>query len=123
MISSSLSVVLFALLPFAIEFFGASESGVWASASGVLALYLLLSFAQVARRTSSLTARAALNRTIARSFAAGGSIVFALQVANAAGVVFERELGPYFLGLLYLLVLAGVSFARMLPMDVRAQDP
>lgn len=121
MIASSLSVVFFALLPFAIDFFGASESSVWASASCVLGLYLVLSLASVARRTNSLTARSALNPHIARSFAAGALITLSLQALNAAGVVFEREPGPYFLGLLYLLVLAGVSFARMLPMDVRME--
>ena len=121
MIASSLSVVLFALLPFAIDFFGASESRVWASASCVLGLYLALSLALVARRTSSLTARSVLNRYIAWSFGVGALIALSLQALNALGVVFERELGPYFLGLLYLLVLAGISFARMLPIGVRME--
>jgi hypothetical protein len=44
-----------------------------------------------------------------------------LQLLNAAGVFFERELGPYFVGLLFMLVLAGVSFARMLPLGLRSE--
>jgi len=87
----------------------------------VLGLYLALSLALVARRTSSLTARSALNRYIAWSFGVGALITLSLQALNAMGVVFERELGPYFLGLLYLLLLAGISFARMLPIAVRME--
>lgn len=85
----------------------------WASIS--LAAYLALSLAVVARGSLSLTRVAALNPFITWSFAAGGLVTLALQGLNVAGVIFEQELGPYFLGLLYLLVLAGVSFARMLP--------
>jgi len=116
MITSSLSVAFFALLPFAVSFFGASELTVWGVSSGLLALYLALSLGLVARRTVSLTAGEALNPFISWTFSAGGLIVLALQVLNASGVFFERELGPYFVGLLYALVLAGVSFARMLPL-------
>jgi len=115
MITSSLSAVFFALLPFAMSFFGASEPGVWSYGSGALALYLVLASALVARRTLSLTSGAALNPYISWSFLACGIVAIALLGLNTAGFFPNRELGPYFVGLMYLLVLAGVSFARMIP--------
>jgi hypothetical protein len=116
MIASSLAAVFFALLPFAIEFLGATEPVVWSSASGLLGLYLAVSLARIGRRTRRLTRSEALHPWISGSFGVGVVVALALQALNAVGVVFERELGPYFLGLLYLLVLAGVSFGRMLPL-------
>lgn len=120
MITASLATVFFALLPFAIRFFGASEPEVWSVSSGLLGLCLAVTSGVVTRRTFSLTTDQRLNPYISWSFLAGGLVTLAIQVLNAAGVVFARELGPYFLGLLYLLVLAGVSFARMLPVGPRA---
>jgi hypothetical protein len=122
MIGASLSVVFFALLPFAISFFGTSERTVWASASCMLGLYLGIISGLIARRTLNLTTGAALNPYISWSFLVGGAIAFSFQALNAAGAIFERELGPYFLGLLYLLILAGVSFARMLPVGLRSNS-
>lgn len=121
MITASLSVVFFALLPFAIGFFGASEPGVWSYGSGALAVYLVLISVLVARRTLLLTTGTALNPYISWSFLASGTVVIALLALNAADVFLEREIGPYFLGLLYLLVLAGVSFARMLPIGLGSE--
>lgn len=122
MIASSLSVVLFALLPFAFGFFGASEPRTWILSSGLLALYLVLSSALVARRTLLLTAGHKLNRYLSSSLSAGALLVVVLQVSNVTGAFPGRELGPYFVGLLYLLVLAGASFARMLPVGLRSQE-
>jgi hypothetical protein len=116
MITASLSVVFFALLPFAISFFDASEPRVWSCGSGALGVYLLLICALFARRTLSLTSGAALVPYISWFFLASGMVVIALLVLNTAGLFLEREIGPYFVGLLYLLLLASVSFARMLPM-------
>lgn len=123
MIASSLAVVLFALIPFALMFFGASESRALILSSGLLALYLVASLAAAARRTRSLTSTRALNPYISVSFSAGALLVLALELSNVAGLFSGRELGPYFVGLLYLLVLAGVAFARMLPVAHRSVEP
>jgi hypothetical protein len=122
MISSSLSLVFFALLPFAIAFFGATERRVWSLASVLLALYMAFFFFSTMRRALPLAREAALNPYIVWSFLVGAAVVFGLQVLNALAVVFGAELGPYFVGLMYLLVLAGVSFGRMLPMGSSAKD-
>jgi hypothetical protein len=121
MITASLSVVFFALFPFAISFFGASESRVWSCGSAALGFYVVLIATLVARRTLSLTSGAALNPYISWSFLASGIVVIALLALNTVGLFFDRELGPYFVGLLYLLVLAGVSFARMLPIGTYSE--
>jgi hypothetical protein len=120
MITASLAVVFFALFPIAIHFFGASASSVWSFSSGVLCLFISLTLGLVARRAVSLTVEANLNPYISWSFIAAGLATVALQALNAAGVIFEQELGPYFVGLLYLLFLAAVSFARMLPVGAHS---
>jgi hypothetical protein len=120
MITTSLSVVLFALLPFALAFFGASEPAVWAWGSGLLGLYLALTLGTIARRMLALTAERALNPWVSWPLALAGGGVIALQALNAAGPIFGREIGPYFAGLLYLLVVAGLSFGRMLPVGLRS---
>lgn len=121
MITASLVAALFALLPFAISFFGAREATVWAVSSGLLAVYLVGSTIPVVRRTRSLTSSRALHPGIAGSFLGAAALTTLLLVLNAVGLVFERELGPYFAGLLYLLVLSGFSFARLLPMGPRSK--
>jgi hypothetical protein len=120
MISASLSVVLFALLPFAFLFFGSAEPRIWSTSSAILALYLGTSLVIITRRTLSLASAKALSPLVTWPFLVAAIGVFVLQVLNAAGVVFQRELGPYFLGLLYLLVLSGFSFARLLPIGRRS---
>jgi hypothetical protein len=123
MITASLSVVFFAVLPFAISFFGASEPRVWSYGSGALCLFLVLTSTLVARRTLSLTSDAALNPYLSWSFLAGGTGAIVLLALNTVGLFLERGLGPCFVGLLYLLVLAGVSFARMLPLSLDSEGP
>jgi hypothetical protein len=115
MIATSLSVVLLALLPFAIAFFGAGEEAVWAVCSALLAAHLVLFLALVAGRSLRLASAGALSRLVAWGFLGGAAITLALQVCNVVGFVFAREVGPFFVGLLYLLVLSGISFARLLP--------
>lgn len=123
MITASLSVVFFALLPFAIRFFGASEPQVWSCGSGALCLHFVLTTALLARRTLSMTNDSALNPYITWSFLAGGTVAIVVLALNTVGLFLEQELGPYFVSLLYLLVLAGVSFARMLPIGLGSKDP
>jgi hypothetical protein len=115
MITASLSVVVFALLPFAFQFFGAGEEAVWAASSSALGLYAASLLATIAPRSLRLARAGALSRGVAWAFAAGAVATVVLQVLNAAGLGLHREVGPYFLGLLYLLALSGVSFARLLP--------
>jgi hypothetical protein len=121
LITASLSTVFFALLPFAVGFFGASEPTIWSWSSGALGLYVALLLGMILRRGLALTTAGSLNPWVAWPFTVGGGVAVVLQVLNAAGWVFERELGPYFVGLLYLLVLAGVSFGRMLPIGLRSE--
>jgi hypothetical protein len=44
----------------------------------------------------------------------GGAAIL-LQLLNVTGVFFHHVIGPYYAGLLCLLALAGISFARLLP--------
>ena len=122
MIAASLSVVLFALLPFAFAFFGLGEEEVWAASSAVLAVYVVLFLGRSVPQSVRLASAGALSPGVAWPFLAGGVLTLVLQVLNVAGVGLHREIGPYFLGLLFLLALSGVSFARLLPIG-RAEPP
>ncbi len=115
MIAASLSAVLFALLPFAFAFFDVAEAKIWSASSAILAAYLLLLSALVVRRAVRLTTMGALSPFVSWPFLAGDAAVLALLALNAAGAGPRPGLGPYFLGLLYLLILSGVSFARLMP--------
>ena len=42
-----------------------------------------------------------------------GAVAAVALFLNSAGVGFEREIGPYFAGLLALLALAAIAFARL----------
>ena len=44
-----------------------------------------------------------------------GACAVVLQIFNVTGFLFHQEIGPYYFGLLCLLTLSGVSFARLLP--------
>jgi len=122
MITTSLSAVLLAMLPFAFRFFGAGEATVWASCSGIFAVYMTAVLVLVARRSLPLVSNVGLSPVVSWLSLVGGVSVIALQFLNAASVGFDRELGPYYVGLLYLLILSGVSFARLLPIG-RAGRP
>lgn len=115
MITASLSTVFFALLPFALHFFGMEERGVWSACSAMLALYLGAFMGLIARQTFQLSFRRALNPLVVWPFSIAGVVITGLLAFNAAGIALDRGLGPYFAGLLSLLVLSGVSFARLLP--------
>jgi hypothetical protein len=122
MISASLSVVLFAMLPFAFIVFGVEDATVWASCSAILGAYLAVRLVRVARRSLPLVSTAGLNPFVAWPSFAGAFLAIVLQVLNAANFLLHRELGPYFIGLLYLLVLSAVSFARLLPVGRARAD-
>lgn len=115
MITTSLAVVFFALLPFAVHFFEASEHATWAGSSFALASFMIVLMLTAGRRVIALTRDAALNPHISLSFIALGILIALAQALNGFGLLFDRSLGPYFVGLLYLLVISGFSFARMLP--------
>ena len=115
MITASLSVVFFALLPFAFRFFGAEADEIWTWCSALLGSFLGCFLVFEARRSVPLASVRGLSPLVLWSFIAGGVVAVCLQGLNVAGIGLRQQLGPYFLGLLYLLVLSGVSFARLLP--------
>jgi hypothetical protein len=115
MIATSLSAVLFAMLPFAFSFLGVEEAALWATCSALFAIYLTVMLVLVARRSLPLVSTSALSPLVAWPSLGGGILAIVLQILNSASFLLHRELGAYFIGLLYLLVLCGVSFARLLP--------
>lgn len=115
MIGGSLSVVFFALLPFAFDFFGARPTTIWTASSALLAVYMSATLAFYAWRGFRILGAEGLSPRVYWPTVIGAAAATALQLLNVAGLGFAHEIGPYYLGLLYLLIVAGVSFSRLLP--------
>ena len=115
MISASLSVVLLAMLPFAFLLLGIDESVVWASCSIGFAVLTLSIIARTMRAALRSASRGGISRVVMWTTFAIASVAVALQLLNAAAIGFDREVGPYYAGLLCLLTVSAISFARLLP--------
>ena len=115
MISASLCVALFAMLPSTFVFFGASSATTWATCSAVFAVAVSTISAVALRASIRVVAPGGINPVVMWATVAIGLGAILLQVLNASGLFFQREVGPYYAGLLCLLTISAVSFARLLP--------
>jgi hypothetical protein len=112
MLRSSLFACFFALLPFPIGAFGATDRADWALSSGALAIYVaftirvLVAFVRVVGLPSGL-------RRYFISICIGYAACLVLQLLNAVDVGFHREFPPYLLGVSWLLGVAGINFFRL----------
>ncbi len=112
MLRSSLFACFFALLPFPIGAFGASDRADWALSSGALALYV----AYTIRVLVAFVRVVGLPQGVRRYFISisfGYAACGILQVLNAADIVFHRSFPPYLLGVSWLLAVAGINFFRL----------
>jgi hypothetical protein len=115
MLAFSLATLLFALIPFALHFLGLGEAAVWRTSSALLALFVIGNAAfivsLVRRRVpsvvSSLTPWISVFANVTYAVSIGA------QLANVFGLLGGPTFGLYFLGLLILLLGAGVNFAPL----------
>lgn len=115
MIESSLAMLFFSLLPFAIHYLSFGDSTVWGVSSGAMAAFLVLHMAVVVPRLAPLQ-RAGGWSTRRFEPLIGLLIVatFAVQSLNAIGIGFERNFGAYLLGLILFLGLGSMHFVALL---------
>jgi hypothetical protein len=117
MIYMSLSSVLFSLLPFSFVLLEVSESTTWGLSSAALALflgsYLIFSIPGFSR----LVRNGELNGYVAALSIGLGLVAVAVQVLSLVQIVSPPE-GAYFVGVLYLLVLSAISFARLVAVSI-----
>ena len=115
MIEVSLSALIFSLLPFVFHYIGLSDAATWAACSGLLAV---VSSVQMARAGFRTVKAAGTDPSIKLGFTIPllliGVVIVLFQVGNALGIVFNRELAPYLIGVFWQLSLACVLFWRLL---------
>ncbi|MEN8184352.1 MAG: hypothetical protein ABFS46_17640 [Myxococcota bacterium] len=113
MIESSLCALLLALLPFALHHLGLSGEQLWGWSSGLAAGALVLLSSAVVRRSLRFIRSRELSRPFAFATFGVNVLVFGALVLNAAGVLFQREFGPYLLGVIWALAFASLMFLRV----------
>jgi hypothetical protein len=109
----SLTALLFALVPFGLFYLDISGAGLWALSSGLLAIFGGLLYAEIVVRSKPWIRTRNLG---VRFTAVTGVVVLGLIVVlvlNATGAFWEPRFGVYLLGLLWLLVVAGLMFVRL----------
>jgi hypothetical protein len=115
MLAFSLAALVFSLLPFLPHFLGLSEATTWRSSSALLALFVVVNGVFIARliRLRVPLVVSSLTRSLSLGANATYAVTLAAQIANICGLLGGPGFGLYLLGLLLLLVGAGVNFVRL----------
>ena len=112
---SSLGAMFLALLPFALHESGVGDAACWRLSSAILAAFVSGALAYLGYQIQRHRAEFGelFSRTIFVVVTTGSLAIFVLQIANAVGLGAPRS-GPYVFGLLWLLFIASLQFARIL---------
>jgi hypothetical protein len=113
---SSLGSMFLALLPFALQESGLGGTACWRISSALLASFTALALAylgyQIQRHRREFGEL--FSGSVFVVVSAGSFVIVTLQVLNAAGIGAPPRVGPYLFGLLWLLFVASIQFARIL---------
>jgi hypothetical protein len=115
LVIQSLAAGLFALLPVTVRFLGVEGPAAWRLSSALLILLYLLGSLVGWRRSVKLPeeARKAIEGGLQLYGYAQSAILVLLLLLNVVGFPFEPQIGPYFLGLVVLLLNSAVNFAQI----------
>ena len=116
MLISSLAALLFSIIPICLYHLGISETQVWSTSSTLLAMFLTINTVRVVRTIHSRDSLdySDVSPWPTRIMAIVLTGAVALLILNILGVGFNREFGPYFVGLVALVLLCVITFVRML---------
>lgn len=106
MIVHSMVAAALCFVPAAVAVFTDASRTIWALSSGLLGVQVLAHTLLVLRLASTSSP----NRL---AVALGGGAVVVLQGLNVLGLGFDREPGPYVLGVLWHLAHAGILFVML----------
>ncbi len=115
MVAFGLATLLLALLPFVLHHLGVKQPSLWAVCSAAVVILSLLHFALV--EPLVLKERRAgrwRQPSILQVFPAIFIACVLTQLLNTLGIVFDRSLGGYLLGLFLLLAGSGLNFVSLL---------
>ena len=113
---SSLGAVFLALFPFALYESGVGDSACWRLSSVILAAFTSISLAYLGYQIQRYRGEFGelFSSTVFAIVATGSLAIFVLQLSNAVGLGAPPRSGPYVFGLLWLLFIASLQFARIL---------
>lgn len=124
MVAFALGTLLLAFLPFVLHYLGLQQPGLWAACSAAVVLlcvgHTVLALPTVLRERRAGRWRQPL---ILELFPFIFLTCFVTQSLNALGILFERTLGGYLLGLFLLLACSGFNFVSLLVALRGAQRP
>jgi hypothetical protein len=115
MLVTSLGAGLFAFFPLIALYLHLQAPSLWTVSSLLLFVYCATFMANTLPHWYHLITKHPGTLSVPASFIVYLSSGFAalVQVLNATSLIFHREPGPYILGLVLLLVIAGLQFALM----------
>ena len=108
----SLATLLFSFLPFALAFFDLSAQTVWASCSGAYVVFTPLHMLSHRAHSLRVSVHGSPFGMRALPFIAGLGVL--LNLGNAIGFPFDREIGPYFAAVVVNLLIVGFVFVRLI---------
>lgn len=116
LISFALAAAFGSAIPQVCAHLGANDSALWSWSSGLFSILccVLLFLPFSARGSLSPESRAQLSPTIWVSAIGGTSAVVILQLANAVGMFGQPGPAPIYLGILWLIFLGALMYARLL---------
>ena len=116
-----LAAVLFSLIPLAFVGTGISEAMIWSGCSFLLASFLMAQAVLSGTRIRAYAAQdpALHSRRWAHAFILLTLTAVSVLFLNGIGAGFNRSFSGYFIGLLWLLVAAGLTFTRLLGIAFR----
>ena len=113
-VNVSLTVAFSAIIPVILSNFGLSQSMMWAVGSGLsMFFYAYVSFL-VYRSLSRIRIKNRLFKAISYILYLVNAFMFSISLMNILKFEFHREYGPFFLCLVYPLLVVGYMFSRML---------
>jgi hypothetical protein len=113
MVYVSLTTLFFALWPFGLYHLGLTGQTLWSISSGLMLLVGTLLYAEIVTRSRPwLSSRGLSVRfTVVTGFVVVTALI--LQFLNVTGLFWTARFGVYLVGLLWLLVVAGLMFVRL----------
>jgi len=113
---SSLGAVFLALIPFALHESGVGNAACWRLSSALLAAFTSTSLAYIGYQIQRHRAEFGelFSRTVFVVVSTGSVAIVILQLWNVVGLGAPPRSGPYVFGLLWLLFIASLQFARIL---------
>lgn len=113
MMTTAFRTLFAALFPLVLIQFGLADAIVWGWSSGIVALIGIFAIVRIARYARSIDADEHHIPWLQTTMLFLSFISIVINVLNAAGIVFDRSFGPYFLTLMIAFGMSCIYFVRL----------